>query len=292
MHVTDADAAAAMAATDLVVVATDTTRHVSDALEALDSGASSVLVEKPLGVSVAQVLPLVEHPLAERIRVAAPLRGHHALRTVQALLPGRPVPRMARIVCQSWLPHWRPERPYRDSYSARADEGGVLRDLVHEIDYAIWLLGPPVSVNADLGHGVLGIEAEESADLTWRTRAGVPVSLRLDYVTQPPVRGLRLSGESGRVDWDALSGRVTVTAPDGGSETVEHPGDLDRDTVLRRQGAAMLAFAAGTTVEEDAAAPATVGEATMSVAVCDAARTADVTGCRTPLPVQASWGLS
>ncbi len=37
---------------------------------------------------------------------------------------------------QSWLPDWRPDRDYRESYSARLDEGGVLRDLVHEIDYA------------------------------------------------------------------------------------------------------------------------------------------------------------
>ena len=52
-------------------------------------------------------------------------------------------PLSAHVSCQSWLPDWRPGRDYRESYSARADEGGALRDLVPELDYATALLGRP-----------------------------------------------------------------------------------------------------------------------------------------------------
>jgi predicted dehydrogenase len=78
------------------------------------------------------------------------------------------------------FPEWRPARDYRESYSASSEQGGVLRDLIHEIDYAVWLYGKPVAIIAQLSNsGRLGIAAEESADLLWRTPCGATVSIRL-----------------------------------------------------------------------------------------------------------------
>ena len=75
----DAVEAAALAAADLVVVATDTGRHVADALQALDAGARHVLVEKPAAVRVADLADLVSCSGtlgAASCSVAAPLRAH------------------------------------------------------------------------------------------------------------------------------------------------------------------------------------------------------------------------
>ena len=53
----DSTGPAALAAADLVVVATDTSRHVPDAILALDAGARRVLVEKPVAATAERPAP-------------------------------------------------------------------------------------------------------------------------------------------------------------------------------------------------------------------------------------------
>ncbi|MFD4993429.1 Gfo/Idh/MocA family protein [Cellulosimicrobium cellulans] len=234
---------------DVVVVATDTARHVDDAIEALDAGAGVVLVEKPLCADAVDAAPLLAHPRRDRVRVSAPLRFHEGLREARAAvaaLPGGPV--AARVVAQSWLPDWRPERDYRDSYSARPGEGGVLRDLVHEIDYTLWTFGHPVALE---GHSsavpspVLGLPVDESADLAWRTADGADVSIRIDYVTRPARRSMLVTSPHGSVLWDVLGARVETVGADGSVASTEYPQDHDRDVILSRQTQALLALGAG-----------------------------------------------
>ncbi|WP_377644033.1 Gfo/Idh/MocA family protein [Oryzobacter terrae] len=271
----DDEAFEAMSGADLVVVATDTARHVDDALAALTAGARRVLVEKPVAPTAADAERLLAHPLAaERVTVAAPLRAHRGFDRFRTAVAALPVPRHAAVVAQSWLPSWRPGRDYRDTYAARADEGGALRDLVHEVDYAAVAFGEPRHVSAVLDlHGPLEMEAEQGATLLWETDSG-SVTVRVDYVTRPSRRGAVVTSSGGSVAWDPLTATVSVVTADGEETTTSTPEDLDRDAVMQRQAGAALAVAPTAPLAERlaAGAPASLDEGVLAVRLCDDAR--------------------
>lgn len=251
------------------IVATDTYRHLSDASDLLRFG--DVLVEKPLAPSL--------EGLAEFRRTAAKsehrvftgfyLRHHAGLQCLRDYLPEVGMVHSVRIECQSFLPDWRPDRDYRQSYSARASEGGVLRDLAHELDYAVWLFGRPGAVWCVKSNtGRLGIASEEAADLMWQVPGGAAVSMRLDYLTRVPRRKVTACGEHGMVEWDAEGGRVTVHRV---GETLRViPVRRDRDAVLAAQAEAFVSAHSDRTKNRSA----TLEDGAFIVALTDAAHAA------------------
>jgi len=256
------------------IVASDTSRHVQDGLEAVRQGLH-VLVEKPLARHAAEAAVLVR-AAADAGRgcyVGCTLRFAEALNLFRARLPELGSVHDVRIEAQSYLPAWRPDRNFRVSYSARADEGGVLRDLIHEVDYAGWLFGWPLSVSAKLrNHGHLGIASEEAADLFWDAPFGPTVSIRLDYLTVPTRRRLRASGANGTLEWDAVAGSVAMTSADGTLETTQ--ASQCRDAMVAAQAIAFIAACGGHA--DDRLATGTDG--LRALAVCDAARESSATG--------------
>jgi predicted dehydrogenase len=258
----------------LVVVATDTSRHVGDALEAFDAGAEMVLVEKPVAPTAAAARDLETHPRRSAVWVAAPLRAHEGFRHLRRLVGRLDCGGAAHVRSQSWLPDWRPDRDYRESYSARADEGGVLRDLVHEIDYATVLFGQPILLGASMvTGGPLEIEAEQAATLLWRSGL-FDVTTRLDYVTRPTTRGVVVTSPDGILEWDVVRATVRHTTPDGEvmEQVFEH--DLDRDIVMGTQARAALALRPYAPADERVprGAPATLADGIGAVRLCDEAR--------------------
>ena len=255
----------------LCIIATDTSRHVQDGVAALERG-FDVLVEKPLAADLqgARALSLRASALGRRLFVGCVLRFSESLNTFRQLLETVGCLHMVRIECQSYLPDWRPGRPYRDSYSARADEGGVLRDLIHEIDYAGWLFGWPRSVQARIQNlGRLGIEAEELAELTWELPEGGLVSMTLDYLTRPSRRRLRASGEQGTLEWDGIAGTVAVAL--AGEEPQLLRSNQTRDELFLAQDRAVIEACGGRSDPR----LATADDGVRALAVCEAAQRAN-----------------
>lgn len=260
------------------VVATDTVRHLDDARELLHFG--DVLVEKPLAPSTDGVAELARSAARHQRRVVVGfcLRHHRGLQRFRSLLPEIGRIHSVRIECQSFLPAWRPDRDYRQSYSARRLEGGVLRDLAHELDYAVWLFGRPTDVCCVLSNsGRLGIDAEESADLVWRAPQGVVVSTRLDYITRVVRRRMTACGEHGTLEWDAGGGTVVLTRPDRSAEVSRVRSD--HDDMLASQAAEFLQLSGGA----DAPCSCTLEEAAFIVALTDAAYASAAGRCWHPV---------
>lgn len=144
---------------DYIIVANETARH-ADTLAQLAASAHTgfVLVEKPLAHATI-ALP------AHRFRGAAVgynLRFHPVIQALRAAVAGRSA-QMANFHVGQHLEAWRPGRDVATTYSAsRAAGGGVLRDLSHELDLAIWLFGPWIRVAAIGGRlGTVTVDADD-----------------------------------------------------------------------------------------------------------------------------------
>ena len=199
---------------DAAVIASDTSQHVVDALRF--KAECPLLIEKPVAIDAMRAATLWNGH--HKAHVACVLRFNPGLVWVRERLSELGRIQLVDAECLSWLPSWRPSHDYRDAYSARPDEGGVLRDLIHEIDYLHWLFGPAVSVAGFVWNtGQLGLspELDEAATATIATAEGLKISLRLSFATRPASRRLRVWGERGQLTWDGMTRRATHVSSEG-----------------------------------------------------------------------------
>ena len=253
---------------DLTVIATRTSSHVQDFLT-FGEWSRRVLIEKPIAPTYTLAQDLLASPVVQSSAVSAPLRFMQGYEAMSSLLPlaGRIL--AVQVVCQSWLPYWRPHADHRKSYSADPDDGGALRDLVHEIDYSLKLFGYPKSVSAVLGHSKeLEIEAEASALLKWKYPDFV-LTMTLDYASRVARRYLSIRGESAEIIWNVLDGTVKLHGTGKvGSRALHLPHDRSKDEVLVRQLEALVS-------SDMSQQLCTIPDALRAVAVCDVAREAN-----------------
>ncbi len=254
------DAAAALAAggAGYAVVATETAHHRA-ALEALAAAgfAGRVLVEKPL---LAEPEPLPGHGFAG-LHVGYQLRFDPLVMALRRALQGRRVLAAAFRVGQN-LADWRPGRDHSQVYSAsRAAGGGVLRDLSHELDLMLWLLGPWRRVAAVGGNtGRLGIAAEEVAVLLGETAACAHVVVHLDCLARPARRRIELETDAGSLTADLIAGTL-----DGDGDVETFPRVRD-DAFAGMHRAVLAGGGEAATVEDGMAVVALIDAAERAIA--------------------------
>jgi predicted dehydrogenase len=171
-----------------------------------------VVTDRPSWTALARQLDSVG-PLPPNL-IGCNLRFLSSLAQLREIVTSGSLGRIVRASFEAgqWLPDWRPLQDYRRSYSAsRALGGGVIADLVHEIDAARWLLGDFDAVQSAAAHlSELEIGTEDTA-VALLTRAGGPlVSISLDYVSRKPRREYRIVGDRGTAAWDLLRRELRV----------------------------------------------------------------------------------
>lgn len=257
----------------LCVIATETAQHTADACAALEAGCD-VLVEKPLGIDVADALSAGEAALKSNhsIHVGCVLRFADSLARFRRLLPRIGSVHSVRVACQTYLPDWRTGRPLSEYYSSRED-GGVLRDLIHDVDYTGWIFGWPLAIQARLRNvGRLGIVAEEAAELLWDIPDGPSVNMSLDFLTRPPRRLMTAFGEGGTLEWDGIRGITTLSMFNQEPEVQTVHETIDQ--LLSLQNRAFIET--GSRFDPRLA---TGADALKALAICDTARCASEKGC-------------
>jgi predicted dehydrogenase len=220
-------ALAAMTDADAVVVATATDIRLP-LIEAAAARGLPLYIEKPLAFrpEEVEVIAEVTAPVADRSMLGYMLRYHPAVRALAAtdladvfqfaLAIGHDV--------TQWRQNWR----FSESYAARADGGGVLLDLCHELDLVACLFpGLEVTRVESLGHPAFpGVDVASRVSLR---RGGVVGDVSMDYLTPLLHRRAQLRGTERMHDFDFAAQIYQVTEPSG-PRTLDLP--LERNAMF------------------------------------------------------------
>lgn len=241
-----------------LVLATPSALHAELLIPAIAAGLP-MYVEKPV-VTRAEEIQAVRQVMAEHKYTAPSLVGCNlrflpSLQKMHALLRGGAIGRVVRAGFEAgqWLPDWRPQQDHCQSYSADPERGGgVVFDLVHELDAARWLLGEMNDVRAMTAQvPVLEINSEAVAGAVMRSEDGAIVNLGLDYVARRPLRRYHLVGETGTLTWDLLA-RTLILDTTSASEAIDcgDSGFDVADTYIHAMAEFLGAISSGTTTSQ------------------------------------------
>lgn len=229
-----------------VVVANRTDQHLAVATAAAKAG-RALFIEKPLGIGMEGVADLQRLVAAQGLVVEAGfmLRTHPNLSWMRQALAQGCIGEVfhARAAVGQWLPDWRPGTDHRQGYGAfRATGGGVIFDLVHELDLVQWLLSPAVDVVALCRQvPALDIETEAVAQIGLRLSDAALAQVHLDYVRPGYGRHFEVVGRTGVLSWDYVQGTVTLERASGERQEVHRlPADFQRNDMFLRHMAHFL----------------------------------------------------
>jgi predicted dehydrogenase len=233
-------ALAAMTDAEAVVVATATDIRLP-LIEAAAARGLPMYIEKPLAFRPEEVEAIAEvaAPVAQRSMLGLMLRYHPAVRALVAadlsdvfqfaLTIGHDV--------TQWRQNWR----FSESYAARAEGGGVLLDLCHELDLACCLFpGLEVRQVESLGHPAFpGVDFASRVSL-WRP--GLAGDVSMDYLTPLLHRRTMLRGTERMHDFDFAAQVYRVTEASG-PRTLDLP--LERNAMFLEAMRDFLALTSG-----------------------------------------------
>ncbi len=216
------DVALRLAQTDGAVVATATDIRLP-LIAACGAASVPFYCEKPVAFRLADLdaITAAAAPVATRSMAGYMMRYHAGFRAI-ADLDLSPAFRFALTIGHD-VTQWRKDWRFSDSYAARAEGGGVLLDLCHEIDMAQCLFPGLTLTGCDsIGHSAY--PGVDMASLLTLKAGGVAGTVAMDYLCPRLVRQTRVDTPDLSADFDFAAGvyRVTTAA---GVQTLDLPQD-------------------------------------------------------------------
>jgi len=140
--------------------------------------------------------------------IACPLRYTNVIQYIKHQIDLKKV-YCARSICSSYLPEWRQNQDYRNTYSAHKNQGGgVSIDLIHEWDYICYLFKKPEQIlnirgtfsNLDIDSDDLSIYVAKYADKA--------VEVHLDYFGRKTIREITLFTDEDTIIGDIANSEI------------------------------------------------------------------------------------
>ncbi len=212
---TSTDLDAVLKEADGVFICTPNHLHAALALKALQNDCH-VLIEKPLSHNLQYVDQLLQLAAEKKLTltVGYMLQFYPPLQMIKKLLEQEAIGKVYSVLAEfgSYLPSWRPTQDYRKNYGAiRSQGGGVILDVIHEINYLSWLFGPAREIYCSADKlSSLEMDTEDSAEILMKTAGGIVVNLHLDYLQKAYSRKCKIIGSKGIIEWNFVGHTVKM----------------------------------------------------------------------------------
>ena len=223
---------------DGVVIANNTDKHLDIAKICVDED-TPFYIEKPLSNNFNNVAEISEEitRIGLLTKVGYMMRAHPNLIFLNKFLKAneKKIFYVSANIGQ-WLKDWRPGTDYRECYSAHEDQGGgVIYDLIHELDIAYWLFGEMEELFCHKDKvSDLEINTEDYAQIILKARAGFTIDIKFDYLRAVYKRDLEIVMDGANVFWDYVMGTITLFDKSNSEGQVLHqvPKGFDRNTMF------------------------------------------------------------
>lgn len=201
---------------DFVIVSNPTSLHYKT-IQFLIENNINVLAEKPL-IHVKDEWEELEKCLNNYTgidRVVFNLRFHPCVQKVKSLITENRLGKTnyARFFVGQYLPDWRPNTNHLKSYSAlKSMGGGVVLDLVHEIDIAEYLLGKPLSDIKFFSEKTsnVTVDSYDVSELIYKTNRNNIVNIHLDYLYRGYSRNFLINGSILNLYCDLHNNKIDI----------------------------------------------------------------------------------
>ncbi len=172
-----------------------------------------LMVEKPVCISLEQWRSLnqLDDKKLPLIYIACNMRFHPLIKFLKKKVEDNPMKIYEiNIYSGSYLPSWRKNIDYTKSYSSKSKMGGgVHLDLIHEIDYLIYLFGIPKEIRKQYRKvSKLNIDSNDYAHFL-ATYDNFSASITLNYYRRDPKRIFEIISENETIELDFIRGTVT-----------------------------------------------------------------------------------
>ncbi len=181
----------------IIFICSPTSLHLKHLNLALEKSVD-IFVEKPLSSNLSGVDDVIKKAVKRKsvVMVACNFKFHKGMQMLAEELQKNSYnnPLLARVVLGYYLPDARKKTDYKKNYAAQKDGGGVILDSgIHVINYLESLMGEIDRVMAVEGKTKnLGINSEESAQLTFVHKTGGISSVSLDYLSRRPIHRIEI----------------------------------------------------------------------------------------------------
>lgn len=196
---------------DFVIISNPTIFHY-DIVKMVAKKKLPMMIEKPAFYNWNGVRELQNYINDNNIftYVACNLRFHPCLKFLKDKISEKNIVNEVNIYCGSYLPDWRPNRNYKEIYSANLNMGGgVHLDLFHEIDYACWIFGLPKQWNSyTSNNSTLRIDAPDYANYLLNYD-NFNINIVLNYYRKKAKRKLEVLFDDDAFEVDLLKNTIT-----------------------------------------------------------------------------------
>ena len=214
---------------DYIVICNETPKHLRY-LKYIENNFNKkiILIEKPIFEKFHNI-----KIIRNKVYVGYNLRFHPLLNALKENIKNRKIWNV-QIICGSYLPSWRKNIDYVNSYSSKKVGGGVTLDLSHELDYAVWLFGnlkPKFVINKKISD--LKIQSDDYLNLYCQNRKKTNIQINLNYFMKNAIRKIFIDGNNISISLDLIKNVLSVFKKD--KHFIKKIDNFDKNLMYKNQ---------------------------------------------------------